>query len=72
MCVQKLDATAPDRQLETDLFSDVWGPCSGAVDNEVGSEDPVGCPHRPDRTGFDVEPDHLDTALDPGACSFGC
>jgi hypothetical protein len=54
------------------LFSDVWCPRSGAVDNEVGSEDPVGCPHCPDRIGFDVEPDHLDTALDPGACGFCC
>jgi hypothetical protein len=34
-------------------------------------DDPVGRPHRVDHVRFDVEPDHLDTALDPGACGFG-
>jgi hypothetical protein len=34
-------------------------------------EDPIGRPHRVDRVPFDVEPDHLDTALDPGTHGLG-
>ena len=46
-------------------------PCSSAVDDGVGTECPLGCPHGPDPVGFDVESDHLDAALDRGACGFG-
>ena len=72
MRTEKLDPTGSDRQLDADLFSDLGRPCSGAVDDDVRMEDPVGRPHRVDRVRFYVEPQHLDTALDPGTYGLGC
>ena len=56
MRVQELHPSASDGQLETDSLGEVRRPCSGAVDDYVGAECPLGHQNTPDPISFEVEP----------------
>src|SRR5262245_45470774 len=61
-----------DDRRSFDLDPEACGAHAGPVDDDVGTECPLGCLHSPDRVGFEVESEHLDAALDRGARGFGC